>query len=176
MPTTRVYLDSCCFIEMIKGERGATLDHPDDADMTARLLRASRDGKIECWTSLLAVAEVLKIDKTSPPDEALKDRIERLLLSGRDGVFVHGLAPPLVIRARDLYWQDGLLERAADRVHIATALDLKCDEILSVDDRLAKRFNRSSISGTNIRAVKDTRSLPFDYRQDALFSGQGDAR
>lgn len=168
MPTTRVYLDSCCLIEMIKGERGLPLDHPEDEDMTKRLVRASRDGKIECWTSMIAVAEVLHVDKATLPDQATKDRIERLLLSGRDGIFTHGISPPLVIRARDLYWTDGLLDRAADRIHIATALDLKCDEILSVDGRLGKRFEKSAIQGTPLRAARDTRSLPDEYRQDGF--------
>jgi len=118
---------------------------------------------------MLAVAEVIKVEKDAPPDEALKDRIERLLLSGRDGVLAHGMTPPLVIKARDLYWEDGLLEKAADRLHVATAIDLKCDEILSVDGRLAKRFQKSSISGIAIRPVKDTRNLPEEYRQDGFF-------
>jgi hypothetical protein len=168
MPT-RIYLDACCFIEMIKSEQGLPLDHPEDADMTKRLLHASRDGKVEAWTSLMTVAEVLGASKLAAPDEALKSRIERLLLSGRDGVLVHGLSPFVAKRARDLYWVDGLKERAADRIHVATALDLRCDEVLSVDGRLRSKFGRSTIENCTLRAVKETRYLPDDYRQDGFF-------
>lgn len=169
---TRVYLDACCFIEMIKEERGLPLDHREDADITRRLLQASRDGKIEAWTSMMTVAEVLSIDKGQTPDDALKNRIERLLLSGRDGVKVHGMSPFVAIRARDLYWNEGFKEKAADRIHVATALDLGCDEILSVDGRLKKKFDRSTIGQSALRAVKDTRNLPGEYRQISIFDGQ----
>lgn len=168
MPTARVYLDSCCFIEFLKGERGLGLDHPDDEDMIKRLLKASRDGAIECWTSMLSVAEVLGVEKDSDPDLALRHRIESLLLSGRDGVLTEGLSPNVVIGARDLYWNEGFRERAADRIHVATAIDLKCTEILSVDSRLEKRFKRSDVAGCALRAAKDTKSLPDEYRQDGL--------
>ncbi len=166
---TRVYLDACCFIEMLKEERKIPLDHPEDADITRRLLQASRDGKIEVWTSMMTVAEVLSIDRTQSPDDGLKNRIDRLLLSGRDGVKVHGMSPFVAIRARDLYWNEGLKEKAADRIHIATALDLGCDEILSVDGRLKKKFNRSIIGQCALRGVKDTRNLPGEYRQTSIF-------
>jgi predicted nucleic acid-binding protein len=169
MATPRVYLDSCCFIEMLKGDHGLALDHPDDADMVRRLLRASRSQAIECWTSMIAVAEVLGVDKGGTPETALQKRIESLLLSGRDGVFVHGLSPTVVIKARDLVWKEGLRERAADRIHVATAIDLGCTEILSVDDRLAKRFKRTQISNCALRTAKETRSLPDEFKQATLF-------
>ncbi|MHA6691583.1 type II toxin-antitoxin system VapC family toxin [Devosia sp. A449] len=169
---TRVYLDACCFIEMLKEERKLPLDHPEDADMTKRLLNASRDGKIEVWTSMMTVAEVLRVDRMQEPDEALKNRIERLLLSGKDGVQVHGMSPFVAIRARDLYWNEGFSEKAADRIHVATALDLGCDEMLSVDGRLKKKFDRSKIGQCDLRAVRDTRNLPGEYRQNSLFEPQ----
>jgi predicted nucleic acid-binding protein len=152
---------------MIKGERGLPLDHADDADMTVRLLRASRDGAIECWTSMMAIAEVLRVGE-GPPDVQVQLRIQNLLLSGRDGVFVHGISPSVVIKARDLYWVDGLKERAADRLHVATALDLGCVEILSVDGRLARKFDRTKIASCALRSARETRNLPDEYRQDSL--------
>lgn len=166
---TRVYLDACCFIEMLKEERRLPLDHPEDADIAKRLLHASRDGKIEVWTSMMTVAEVLSIGETQPPDPALKSRIDRLLLSGRDGVKVHGMSPNVAIKARDLHWKEGFKERAPDRIHVATALDLGCDEILSVDGRLKKKFDRSTVGGSALRAVKETRNLPGEYRQTSIF-------
>jgi hypothetical protein len=42
---------------------------------------------------------------------------------------------------------DGLWERVADRIHVATALTVRAEEFLSVDGRLARRVGKSDVRG-----------------------------
>lgn len=166
----KLYVDSCCIIESLKGDVGT--EDPARAgglDMLRRLLQAARDDRLVMFTSLLTVAEVVKAGDT-PIDNDLKRRIERLILSGRDGLTTIGLSPLIVLRARDLAWNDGLSSvKGADRVHLAAAIVSGASEFLSWDNRLGKKLNKSSIGGLRLIEPSSTALLPDDYRSDDLF-------
>jgi predicted nucleic acid-binding protein len=169
MTTPKAYIDSCCIIEAVKGRRGLPLDHPaDEVDMIHRIMRAANDGAVSLYTSMITVAEVLHLG-TKPPPPDLKPYIERLILSGRNGIIAVSPSPVIVLRARDLAIDDGLWERVADRIHVATALAVGATEFLSVDGRLAKRIGRSQVEGCRIISPSGTSSLPSEYRTNDLF-------
>jgi len=121
MTTPKIYIDACCIIEALKGRRGLPLDHPaEEVDMIERIMRAAKDGEISLYTSIITVDEVLHLG-TKPPPPELKPYVERLILSGRNGIIAVAPSPLIVLLARDLAVDDGLWERVADRVHVATA-------------------------------------------------------
>jgi predicted nucleic acid-binding protein len=169
MAIPKGYIDSCCIIEAVKGRRGLPLDHPaNEVDMIERILRAANDGKISLYTSMITVAEVIHLGVKPPPPD-LKPYIERLILSGRNGIVAVAPSPQIVILARDLATDDGLWERVADRIHVATAIHMDATEFFSVDGRLAKRIGKSHVRTCRIISPSATVMLPDEYRSDDLF-------
>jgi predicted nucleic acid-binding protein len=169
MAKPRGYIDSCCIIEAVKGQRGLPLDHPlAEVDMVQRLMRAANDAFIELFTSTITVAEVVHLgDKPPPPD--LKPYIERLILSGRNGITAIAPSPPIVLLARDLATDEDWWGGAADRLHIATAMSHGIDEFISVDGRLSKLAAKSKVRGLRVIMPSATTLLPDEYRADDLF-------
>jgi predicted nucleic acid-binding protein len=170
MATSKIYIDSCCLIESFKGDLGtADPARLADLDMLKRLLRAARDEKITAYTSMLTVAEVIKAGE-SPADDDLKRKIERLILSGRDGLTTVALTPDITKKARDLAWDDGLISiKGADRIHLASAIDAEAKEFLSWDNRLGKRMAKIDLKGMKLIAPSSSIFLPVEYRTDDLF-------
>jgi predicted nucleic acid-binding protein len=169
MTTPKIYIDACCIIEALKRRRGLPLDHPvEEVDMIERIMRAANDGEVSLYTSMITVAEVLHLG-TKPPPPELKPFVERLILSGRNGITAIAPSPLIVLLARDLAVEDGLWERVADRIHVATALNVGATEFLSVDGRLAKRTGRSEVRSCRIISPSLTTGLPDKYKTDDLF-------
>lgn len=175
MATPKVYIDACCIIEAIKGRRGLPLSHDrHEVEMIERIMKAANDQKIALRTSMITLAEVIHVGEKPPPPD-LAPFVERLLLSGRNGITTIAPSPIIVMRARDLAIKDGLWDGAADRIHMATALEDGVDEFLSVDGRLAKRLGKSKIGACSIIRPSETRVLPAEYLQHKLqFEGEND--
>jgi predicted nucleic acid-binding protein len=136
--------------------------------MVERIMRAANDGEISLQTSMITVAEVLHLGTKPPPDD-LKPYVERLILSGRNGITAIAPSPAIVLLARDLATEEGLWERVADRIHVATALHIGAREFLSIDGRLAKRIGRSQVRKCRIISPSATMMLPDKYKADDLF-------
>jgi predicted nucleic acid-binding protein len=169
MATPRIYIDACCLIEALKKRRGLTLSHPQaEVEMIETIMRAARDGALELHTSMITLAEIVHLGDKPPPAD-LKPLIERLLLSGRDGIVATAPSPQIVLLARDLAIEEGLWDRAADRIHVATAMTVGVTEFLSVDGRLAKRMANTNLPGLSVILPSQTNLLPGSYRQHGLF-------
>lgn len=168
--TPRVYIDSCCLIESLKGDLGKSdASRHDGLDMLKRIFRAARDDKLTAFTSLLTVAEVVKVGD-APIDDEIKRKIERMIMSGRDGLTTVGLSPAIVLKARDLAWDDGLSSvKGADRVHLAAAVIVGAREFISWDNRLGKKLNRQSFGSLKFVEPSGTDQLPSEYRTSDMF-------
>jgi predicted nucleic acid-binding protein len=167
--TKSAYIDACCIIEALKKRRGLALSHPvAEVDMIERIMRAARDGEIDLFTSMMTVAEVVHLGDKPPPAD-LKPLVERLILSGRDGITSVATTPQIVELARDLATDEGLWDGVADRIHVASALTAGVSEILSLDGRLARRLGRSTIRKCKIVSPSQTAILPDSYRANDLF-------
>lgn len=170
MATPKIYIDACCIIEALKGRKGIPLQHPaKEVDMVERIMRAANDDEISLYTSMITVAEVLHLG-TKPPPADLKPFVERLILSGRNGITAIAPSPPIVLLARDLATDDGLWERVADRIHVATALHVGAREFLSIDGRLAKRIGQSQVRKCRIISPSAITTLPSKYMANDLFN------
>lgn len=129
MATPKIYIDACCIIEALKKQRGLLLSHPiREVDMIERIMRAAREGDLELHTSIITVAEVVHLGQTPPPAD-LKPYVERLLLSGRDGIRATAPTPQIILLARDLAVEENILGGVADRIHIATAMTIGVEEL-----------------------------------------------
>ena len=167
MTISNIYMDACCFIEVAKGQHG-TPEHRRECDVCWQMLKASRDGEIQVYTSTITIAEACHIGD-NPPDEKTKAFFERLFLSGRDGVLLVEADPWIMQKARDLSWDHGIGKGAADRIHMASAIIQGCDEALTIDGRLAQRIGHSEFEGVRIVSPLNTTKLPSDYQNAELF-------
>ena len=70
----RVYIDSCYYIDVVKGRRSAALDPDRQAHIPVieRLLRQALDGDIEIWASTLVVAECLSVERDANVPQAVR--------------------------------------------------------------------------------------------------------
>jgi predicted nucleic acid-binding protein len=164
----KIYMDSCCFIDMVKTKIGKTLSADRELDVwhLKRLLEANRDKEIEIYTSTITIAECSHAGD-GDISEIVRNTFSLLLMSGQ---YVRLVQPtPFIAEdARDLRWKHGIALRGADAIHVASALDRKCEEMLTSDGRL-ERLNKSvtilTKLGLNIRAGRNTDCLPHKYRQ-----------
>jgi predicted nucleic acid-binding protein len=165
----RIYLDSCCFIDMAKQEVGAALttDRQNDVWHLKQLLQAARDGEISAFTSTLAIAECVAVD--ADVSQKVKDIFTRLLMSGQYVVLVQP-TPFIMTDARDLRWVRGMTLRGADAVHIASALDRKCEEFITTDEQGKKLKAKQALSNMGLRLIcgRETQCLPNKYRQTTM--------
>jgi hypothetical protein len=167
----KIYIDACCFIDMVKTQIGKALEKDRDRDVwhLKRLLEAHRDKEIEIYTSTLTIAECSH-GGDGDISPAVKSEFTRLLMSGQYVRLVQ-LTPFIAVDARDLRWVNGIALKGADSIHVASALTMKCEEFLSSNGRL-NRLNLVSITlaklGLHVRNGRDTQCLPDKYRQLTL--------
>ena len=185
----RIYADACCFIEAVRHRRGLALSadgeeaqiRDKDCWFFRRLCDASRDGAIHLVTSMLSVAECVNAGEPDGPSQETRDLFVEFLTSGTVVELVE--ADIFVVeRARDLHWNDKLTLKGADLLHVATALNEKCTEFLTLDGKIKKPKFVAAVSaigrlGLPIRRPSDTGYLPNEYRtNDLLEEAKNDRR
>jgi len=164
-----VYLDSCCFIDMVKEAVGANLtpERSKHVWYLKQLLQACRDGEIEVYTSVITIAECSHAD--GDVSVKAKDSFQSLLMSGQYLKLVQP-TPFIATDARDLRWIHGISLRGADAIHIASALDRKCEELITTDQQAKKMAASQKLLSLGLRVIQgsETKCLPAKYLQLAL--------
>lgn len=170
MPDKRkVYLDSCCFIDMVKEAVGQTLasDRANDVWYLKQLAQACRDGEITIYTSTIAIAECTHAGGDVSPK--VRASFQSLLMSGQYVELVQP-TPFIAVDARDLRWKHGLSFGGADAIHVASALDRKCEEFITTDQRAKKLSATTTLAGIGLKLIRasQTDCLPPKYLQTSL--------
>lgn len=177
MATTkpRVYMDSCCYIDVAKGRNAVALDPAAAAELpfVEALLLAAYDGAIEVWSSSLTIAECLTIDATQDDvPEAVRDTFRSLLMGGLP-VRINAVDVFVAERARDLRWQGIRCGGGADGLHVATAIDLACEEFITTNRRRGPLQGETpaKLAKLGLRVVlpHQTAVLPVQYQPKKLF-------
>jgi hypothetical protein len=174
----KLYFDSCCFIDCARSE--LKLDDQQAREphifFCRKLLEASRAGAhVEVITSTFAVVECVFVRDSSAGKHAIEDdRVKALfkamLLSGKSGVIPVMPSPAITELARDLRWVNGISCRAADRVHLATAIAMRCSHFVTTDGKLgAENVEKLQKQGLLV-ATADSLAhlLPDHYKQGKL--------
>ncbi len=133
-------------------------------------LEASREGEVEVLTSNIAVAECLHVGDENMDDDARR-LFKGLLTSGKGGVVLIQNDHFVTLKARDLYSDDKIkIGRAADRIHLASAIERECEEFVTCDeDDFIKRAEQIyQIYGIRVISPTDTKLLPKKYLQGKL--------
>lgn len=165
----KIYMDSCCFIDMAKSHITSIEANPNsDVWHCKKLLEASRNGDIQVFTSLMTITECLFI-KSDNNNIILNPEIKRLftglLTSGKGGVISIQPTMYVIERARDLRWVYDIPLKPMDSIHIASALELKCSEFITDDEGIHSQAAKLNDHGLKIINAKNTQLLPSQYRQ-----------
>ena len=99
--------------------------------------------------------------------DEVKQSFNSLLLSGQYVKLVQ-ISPFIGEDARSLRWKHSILLKPADAVHVATALERKCEEFLTTNGRLARLSQVGKgleKLGLRVCAGRDTSCLADSYRQ-----------
>jgi len=173
----KIYLDSCCYIDVAKGEDRVKAESPGrEAHLwwTETLISAAVAGEIEIVASTLIIAECLHAGDGSNIPDSTKDTFKRLLTSGQ----VTLVSPDVFVveLARDLLWVDGInCGGGTDAVHVATALDLKCEEFITHNTGKgpAKPITIPKLAAKGLRVIApaQTSVLPDSYTRPLLPPG-----
>jgi PIN domain len=171
----RVYIDSCCFIDMVKSTVGKQVaaDREHDVWHLKMLLEANRDREVEIFTSTLTIAECIHVGDPDISD-SVKSAFASLLTSGQYVRLVQ-VSPFIGEDARDLRWKHGVTLRGADGIHVASALDRKCEELLTANGRLQRLSDHADALiklGLRVGPRRTTQCLPDKYRQLGLVDHQ----
>lgn len=173
MASPHVYLDSCCFIDVVKGRAGVLpADRTNHAWFIKKILEAHRAGHLVAHTSMVAVGECLAIEEGKPPTDAIKEHFRSLLSSGQYVRLVNP-SPKTARLMQDFRWVHGLSFRSVDAMHIASALETGCIEFITTDGQIKKPKFVPAIPvmgtmGLRIITAPDTAQLPTSYMQGSL--------
>ena len=161
----RVYWDSCCFISYLKGDaRGEQLKG---------IVESSEAHELEIVTSVIAIAEVLKIS-----DEGSGDDRKRIVetMTSRPGLTIVELTPHLATEARDIIWRISYEKHQCDAIHLATASWVHkfkpIDELHSFDNDMLKLDGKGYIP---IPIIKPTLSM-YPCKPERMFEPDGTVR
>jgi hypothetical protein len=99
-------------------------------------------------------------------------QIFKALLSGASGVISIQPDPFVIERARQLLWVHNIALKPMDILHVASALEVGCVELITTDSGILNKMKASEINGKNLplRAIlaADTAYLGEKYRQAAM--------
>lgn len=167
-------MDACCFIDAVKQSVGnLPNERIDDVWHIKKLLEAHHAGEVLVITSFLSVAECVAVDsgQIAVPVE-VQDQFRRLLTSGQYLALVQQ-TPKTGTIIQDMRWQQQIVLKGADALHIATALEHDAQEFISTDDRLRKpKIAEAAVKlkAKGIRFIRgsDSQLVPDRFRQGEL--------
>lgn len=163
----RIYMDACCFIDLAKSKIGKqSYNRKDDVWHIHQLLKAAQSNEIMVFSSILSVAECSHAEGSC--DDKVKDLFNSILTSGR----VVTLSQCTIFtaeKARNLLWKSHIKLRGADAIHVASALESRCEEFITSDRKgMLKQAEKIAKLGLQVVPAQDTTHLPRSYRQTAL--------
>ncbi len=170
-----IYLDACCFIDVVKFDVSAKLEDGREREVwyIKKLLQAHRDKEVTVYTSALTIAEACQAGRTPVPQD-VQNAFDSLLMSGQYTYLVQP-TPFICTDARNLRWHDEIALRGPDSVHLASALDRQCTEFHSMDGRfkrVAGYKSKIEARGLKVCTPSETKALPPKYLQGDLLEGK----
>ena len=163
MAKSKIYIDACGFIEMAAHLVGThKKDREDDVAYLKELLTLALKGEIDIYTSTLSIAECQCAYTVGADQRILNDDIKKLFKSIlTSGQFVILVQDSVLIaeRARNLYWVHQLTFKGADAIHMASALEMRCEEFLTFDEHFHKKKSEVEALGVDVKFPRNTTSL-----------------
>lgn len=173
----RIYIDSCYYIDVVRGRFATPLVPGRESHLpfVENLLLAAENRDVEIWASTLIISECLSVAKN---DLAVPEDVQRIFMSLLSSGSVVNLAAVdffIAERARDLRWVDGIkCGGGADMVHVATALELHCEEFITTNMKRGPLQGEAPAKlaalGLRVITAPQTSVLPPKYIQPLFTS------
>lgn len=161
-------MDSCCFIELALQAVGKhETSRENDLWFLKELLNAAFDEEVEVLTSTLTIAECAHAKGNV--NEDVKTLFKKFLTSGRY-VFLVQDSVLVAEKARNLRWVHGLAFGGADSIHIASALEMRCDEFMTWDHKPHDSAQDLLNLALTVCIPGNTHCLPDKYKQQPLIT------
>ncbi len=169
---SRVYVEAGPLIDLVKVRVGVPPQTGAEKGVwyLERILEAARADELELFTSTLSIAECTHVSDPAKLEKA-KPFFVGLLASGKSGIRLIQTTLSVVERARDLRWFNAVSLSGADSIHVASALHLRCDELLTGDGKILDRASAIEPMGLRVCPPSETHLLPAKYLQDSLGLG-----
>lgn len=170
----RIYIDSCCFIDLVKHKVG-NLPDTETADFwhTKKLFEAHKGGEVEVITSILSVAECVAMESGQAAVPADVQAQFRQLLTSGQYLNLRQTTPITGAFAQDLRWKHKLVFGGPDAIHFATALEANVVEFITNDARLKKPKVAAALmvlGNAGLIKPSATGVLPDSYRQGDMIN------
>lgn len=189
MSENRVYLDSCCFIDLITFQKGGDRSFSHDEKnwrerqvwFCKNLISASADAnekKFQLFTAGLTVTECTSIKpldefgkKLNLRGKDIKKLFDSIFYSGNSGINIIDQGYFITQLSAELDYMELGRIKPTDRIHLATAIHLNCKEFITLDEKDFHKKKDRIESKFDIQIIfpNDTRLLPEKYRSKALF-------
>lgn len=171
MANRKAYVDSCSLIDLVKFHLempASSGDRRQDAWFMDRIIQAAKQKRIDLFTSTLTIAECTHVNDPIKDKEAQPFFIG-LLASGKSGFALVQTTVTIAQNARNLRWVHGVSLKGADAIHVASALAMGCDELITNDNKLLDQ-HAATLAKLNLRVCRpgNTGLLPAEFLQDTL--------
>ena len=173
MGKPRLYLDSGLFIVLVKsyGQHQLNEKEEKDAWFTDKLLQAARHQKLELVTSWITRSECRHAGKALTKVKA-REFYNNLFYSKNSGILMTSVTVQTAKIVECLYYDCKIDLTPMDLLHLASAIELGCEEFLTTDEAIINRLQNVNLE---IRACHayETQFLPPEYQTDELnFGGE----
>lgn len=159
----RIYSDANPIIELAKlAKKTHNPSREPDLLVLQKLLKAANDEEISLFTSSISVAECVAAGDDYGED--VKEFLLGVLTSGRmfklvqDTIFI-------AEQARDLRWTHHARLSGMDAIHVASAIEAKCEEFLTWDAGIVNNAPFLASQGIRVISPSQTQFLPPLYTQ-----------
>lgn len=142
-----IYIDACCLIDLAQQDAGYTTqqNRNQHLEFCRLFLDAGRNDDHVIYGSTFLIAECVSIREDLVTrkricTDAVKVLFTKMLMSGNPIMPVQP-TPRILELSRKLAWEDKLIGGKigpADRVHLATAIEMKCEGFITADENLIK--------------------------------------
>ena len=141
------YLDSSIFFAIIKKETELCSSGLMRWQVAERILRYAERGQYQIHTSTITLAEVRRIRERSV--ELTQEELTTVARFFRhEYIRLAAVTREIAERAQFLGARYGILPM--DAIHLATAIQLRCDVLLVWDKRFASKFRGGPIEGVRV--------------------------
>lgn len=141
-----IYIDACCLIDLAQQDAGFIVEEnrKEHLEFCRYFLDAGRNEDHIIYGSTLLITECVSVREEPKGQRVCTDAVKliftKMLMSGNPIMPVQP-TPKILEISRKLAWEDKLIGGkvgSIDRVHLATAIDMKCDAFITYDQALIK--------------------------------------
>jgi predicted nucleic acid-binding protein len=176
----KIYIESCPIIDMAKHKAKISLgtsvaiqaQRENNVWFCNQILKAARNGDVRVYSSALSAVECTHVEPGQPvPSIEIQDFFNMLLSSGRSGITRVQPTETIQMLAKNLKWKEAVALGGMDAIHVATALQMECEEFITTDGKIYRNRSKLGHSKMTIIQACETQLLPNEYRQSEFGDG-----